>query len=112
MRCEQIPWESGEVVFWDLSFLDPQRPLTDQVEDLKEDLAQVKYARGVLLDIGWYPEFSSEGAFVVRVVRETDWDQPLFLEKHRGVDGLLECIPRAVAAAEVAGAHGGSELQS
>jgi hypothetical protein len=99
MRFEEVDWESGEVVFWDLGSLDPSRPLVDQVEDLKEDLVQVRYGL-VTLDVGWYPEFSSEGEFVVRVVRDANWDKPLLVESSKTVDGLLTCIRRALAVAK------------
>lgn len=100
MRPDQIDWDSGEVVFWGLGFLVPLKPLADQIDDLKEDLAQVRYAGDVVLDIGWYPEFSEEGEFVVRVVRESHWDEPLFLEAHKTVDGLLKCLKEAILAAK------------
>lgn len=38
---------------WNLS---DNVPLGSQVEELHEDLFQVKFIRGFLIDIGWYPE--------------------------------------------------------
>jgi hypothetical protein len=43
---------------------DERLPLAEQVSDLKEDLAQVEYPAGVLLDVGWYPELSLDGTFM------------------------------------------------
>jgi hypothetical protein len=101
MQSRQIDWESGHVVYWDLGFLDPQKPLVDQLHDLKEDLAQTTYGDRVL-DVGWYPEFSEEGEFVVRVVRGTNWDDPLFQDSSRTVDGLLSCLAAAITVANSA----------
>lgn len=106
MRPEQVDWRSGKVAFWNMDFLDLLKPLMDQVADLKEDLAQVRYEGGILVDIGWYPEFSGDGEFSVRVVQEADWDEPLFQEEHRSLDGLLACLAKAVLIAEAAGASG------
>lgn len=106
MRPECVDWHSGEVLFWDLDFLDPLKPLMDQLDDLKEDLAQVRYRGGVIVDVGWFPELSCDGGFVVSVVRESDWDQPLFREDHRSVDGLVACLREAVHLACTIGAVG------
>jgi hypothetical protein len=102
MKPEEIDWGSGSVAFWDLAFLDPKKPLPEQIDDLKEDLAQAHFHGGIVLDAGWFPSFSEDGAFVVRVVRETDWDDPLFLEKSKTVAGLLASIRRAVVIAAAA----------
>jgi predicted amidohydrolase YtcJ len=104
MLSKELNWASGEVSFWDLDFLDPAKPLSEQLEDLKEDLAQVQYQGERLLDIGWFPEFALDGAFVVRVVDSSDWDSPLFLERSTSVTEMVSSIPRAVAAAEKPGA--------
>lgn len=101
MQAKQFDWDFGEVIFWDLVFLDPLKPLSEQVEDLKEDLAQVKYGDQVL-DIGWYPEFSPEGAFVVKVVCGTNWDKPMFQESRRTIEGLIQCLKAAITVAKSA----------
>ncbi|MFT3927536.1 MAG: hypothetical protein QM778_33700 [Myxococcales bacterium] len=105
MLSNSLDWQGGRVEFWDLAFLDPAVPLLDQLADLKEDLAQVRYGTNVLLDVGWFPEFSDDGWFSVRVVVEPDWDEPLFIENHRTVDGLLACLSKATGIA-VAAASG------
>ncbi len=99
MQSAEIDWESGHVAYWDLGFLEPLRPLVDQLDGLKEDLAQVSYGERVL-DVGWYPEFSDEGEFVVRVVRGANWDEPLFEESCRTVAALLSCLKAAIVVAE------------
>lgn len=99
MRREDIDWQSGKVVFWELEFLDLARPLTEQLDELKEDLAQIEYPGERVLDIGWYPSFSEEGQFVVRVVATSDWDTPLYLHSTSDAKELTDCLPRAIAAA-------------
>lgn len=99
MRAEHIDWETGEVEFWDLDFLDPLTPLSQQREGLKEDLAQVRFGNGVLIDVGWYPEGSVTGEFVIRVITDTNWDEPLLVASHRTVEGLVAALQEAVTAA-------------
>ncbi len=98
MDVHQIDWEMGQVTYWDLGFLDPLKALVEQIGDLKEDLAQIAYGDRVL-DVGWYPEFSEEGEFVVQVVRDTNWEEPLFQESCRTVDALLLSLKAAIQVA-------------
>lgn len=98
MRIEDVDWQSGSIVHWDLGFLDPRTPILEQVDHLKEDLAQIHFGERVL-DVGWYPEFSEEGAFVVMVVYASDWEEPLFKESCKTVESLLSCLERAVMVA-------------
>jgi hypothetical protein len=106
MKQEDIDWGCGHVTFWDLLGIDERVQLTAQVDELKEDLAQVAYPDGVLLDVGWYPEFSADGAFRVSVVRADDWDEPLFVERCQSVAQLKNALRTAVA---VADAQGGAQ---
>ncbi len=54
MLVTDFNWRSGRVSFWDMSRLDVSQPLIDQLAELKEDLAQVEFANGIALDVGWY----------------------------------------------------------
>jgi len=100
MNANEIDWKSGHVKFWDLGFLDVNIPLTKQLSELKEDLAQANFPRGLIIDIGWYPEFSEDGTFCVKVVHGKQWDQPAMQERSPTVQGLLLAINRAIAFAE------------
>jgi hypothetical protein len=100
MKPTEIDWRSGVVDYWALDFLDLRRDMTMQAENLKEDLAQVKYSSEILLDIGWYPEFSPSGEFVVTVVRGGDWESPLFQGSANSAQALLTCLVTAVGAAD------------
>jgi hypothetical protein len=96
MNSADIDWKSGRIRHWDLDALDERRPLADQRWELKEDLAQVEYPSGLLVDVGWLPEFSAEGSFLVQVVRPNDWAHPAFRERVASVPSLKEQIARAV----------------
>jgi hypothetical protein len=96
LRSADIDWKAGRIRHWDLDALDERRPLHDQRWELKEDLAQVEYPSGVLVDVGWYPELSADGSFLVQVVRPNDWEHPLFRERATTVAGLKEQLAKAV----------------
>jgi hypothetical protein len=75
MRKEDFDLETNVTrVAWRLDAtrepLDPRRDL------LREDLIQIEFGNGLVLDVGWYPEFSSDGTFRLVVV-DDDWDAPL-----------------------------------
>lgn len=52
----------------------------------------MRYPNAVTIDVGWYPESLEVGEFVIRVVREPDWDVPLFVDSRSSVDGLLTAL--------------------
>jgi hypothetical protein len=77
MCPDKIDWRTGQVDFWGLDFFDPGRSCREQLGGLKEDLVQVSFPGDKLIDVGWYPEFSAEGAFKIFVVQNKNWEQPL-----------------------------------
>jgi len=102
MKWDEFDWLDGEVTHWDLDVLDPRRPLTEQVEGLKEDLAQVQYGERMLVDVGWYPDCSPEGRFVVLVVRDGQWDAPVSRFEARSFEELATSIGVAAQRAKKA----------
>jgi hypothetical protein len=99
MTSDSIDWATGRVSFWGLERVDAHLPLLEQSKELREDLAQVQYPNAVVLDVGFYPEFSDRGSFVVSVVRAGDWDAPLFKQHGQTIEALLDALRRAVIAA-------------
>lgn len=66
----------GTVTHDDLSLLQDVA-VAKQIGLLKEDMLQVEFAGGLLLDVGWYPEFDAAGGFRIIVIKDYDWDQPV-----------------------------------
>jgi hypothetical protein len=99
MNRNDIDWQGGEVTFWDLDGLDASAPLASQLDELKEDLAQVRYGARLVLDVGWYPDGAPHGQFSVVVVKDRDWDQPVFRERAPTVPALRSALQRAITAA-------------
>ena len=90
----------GKVTFDDLSELLSGKSLDTDIYLLKEDLLQVSYGSGYLLDVGWYPEFKLSGEFSIFVIKNEDWEHPearVFAKEKkslmlilRALDGMLE----------------------
>jgi len=96
MSPAEIDWKVGQVRFWDLGAIDDRLPLADQALKLKEDLAQIEYPSGVILDVGWYPEFSVDGNFIVLVAPPGEWERPLFNKIARTMVDLKERLTEGV----------------
>ena len=78
MDQASFDWKSGTIAFWDLDQIDEASPVSEQIDHLKEDLAQITYPGGIVLDLGWYPSFDLQGEFKVTVVQNDDWESPIF----------------------------------
>ena len=100
MTPDSFDWGRGEVVYWDLYGVDARLPIDQQLDELKEDLAQVQFDADKLLDIGWFPEFSVEGAFVVSLVRNQDWDEPIYRKRCVNLHELGAAVAEAVRIAQ------------
>lgn len=72
--------------------LNPDIPLFMQLDKLKEDLIQVEYGSGHILDIGWYPEFKLKGCFKICVVKS---DEIIYEKSTRSIRKLRLLIEEA-----------------
>jgi hypothetical protein len=72
-----IDFSPGRVMYDEFTIDDGQE-WVEHVDRLDEDLLQVEFPGHVVLDVGWYPAFSKEGQFQVRVIHNFDWDAPIF----------------------------------
>ncbi len=92
---EEIEFGSGKVVFDDFE-ISLDKPLREQLDLLKEDLFQIEYSEGYIIDIGWYPSFEEKGNFRIVVISEYDWDKPIFMKKCNELKVLIlhmrECV--------------------
>ena len=104
MKSTDIDWRSGNVTHWALDAIDESAPFRIQLEELREDLAQVSYANRVVIDVGWYPDFSPDGGFIVFVVQNEDWEHPLAKERCASFEALRASLDRAVQTATEAAA--------
>jgi hypothetical protein len=97
VKTSDFDWKAGRVTWWSLDRVDATRPAVEQASELDEDLAQVEFPADLILDIGWYPSWSKDGAFGVQLVKSQSWDAPLRRETCRTFDALHAAVTRCVA---------------
>lgn len=54
---KKIDLQSGKITFNEFN-IDFGIPYSKQAESLLEDLIQIEYENGYLIDLGWYPEYN------------------------------------------------------
>ena len=86
----------GEVTYcsWEI---DEFIPLCRQLWELRQDLIQVEYKnRNLIIDVGWYPDFNPEGQFVIQVIKNQDWEQPVLRREAFSVEESKVCVAELV----------------
>lgn len=58
--------------------IDFAHPLNEQEDKLLEDLLQIEFPNNYLLDVGWYPECEIEGQFILTLIKNFDWQKPIY----------------------------------
>lgn len=67
----------GIVEFDQISDLPEEFKVGEHVEFLREDMLQLSFPNGTLIDVGWRPCFSLRGNFYIVAVINEDWDAPI-----------------------------------
>ncbi|MGR2680378.1 hypothetical protein [Chromobacterium haemolyticum] len=87
---------SRSIVSYDaLSDIDETFNLGDEtlLFSLKEDILQIECEPlGLLVDVGWYPEFNPRGRFRIYVIQHADWDQPLEEKTAKNLAQLFDAL--------------------
>lgn len=65
-------------IYDELSSLDFSKTIIEQVTKLDEDLFQITFNNGNILDIGWAPAFEEKGKFIIQVISNDDWEIPIY----------------------------------
>lgn len=96
---ENVNFKSGKIIF-DEFHIDFFRPFSEQLDCLLEDLLQVKFLENCLLDVGWYPEYEEDGAFVIQVIKDQNWELPIYKKKCKEKNEFLQDIIKTIEIAE------------
>lgn len=67
----------GVVVFDQISHLPDAFVVAQHIDCLREDMLQIRFGGGLLLDVGWYPSFRKRGRFILHLVKDQDWGEPV-----------------------------------
>lgn len=86
--------KNGVVIFDNLS-LDENKLLIEQLDDLKEDILQVEFQNTYLIDVGWTPSFNINGKFKIVIIKDYDWQKPIY----SGVATNLKDLEREISLA-------------
>lgn len=63
-------------IFDELSTIDFSQDIESQIMVLDEDLLQLSFEFGAIVDVGWYPAFETNGRFVINRIANACWDSP------------------------------------
>ncbi|MBV7498086.1 hypothetical protein ACIPLA_21505 [Pseudomonas sp. NPDC086112] len=96
MDTKKIIELGGTISFDDISHINQLADTSMIVDELKEDLFQAVFPHNQLIDIGWHPEFSEKGTFRISLIKEYDWEHPVFSEKAKSWTELNKAISNAL----------------
>jgi len=86
----------GGIVTFDDFHIDEKQPLENFLEDLKEDMLQVEFPGGFILDIGWRPSFNIQGNFFVSLIKDYNWEAPTFSDSASNIEVLKLKVSEAI----------------
>lgn len=75
-----INFRNGQITFDNLLWLTEQ-DFKEQKNFFGQDLLQVRYFEKYILDVGWYNISNTKGIFIVQVIKDMNWDKPLFIKR-------------------------------
>ena len=75
-----INFRNGQITFDNLLWLTEQ-DFKEQKNFFGQDLLQVRYFEKYILDVGWYNISNIKGIFIVQVIKDMLWDNPLFIKR-------------------------------
>ncbi|WP_338476889.1 hypothetical protein [Pseudomonas khavaziana] len=81
----------GKITYDELSILQ-NSGIEHQAHNLKEDMLQVEYPDGFLIDVGWYPSFDAKGHFQIKVIKDYEWDSPTLKLTAQSISTLSELL--------------------
>ncbi|KOC88153.1 hypothetical protein [Winslowiella iniecta] len=87
--------KGGMVSFNDFP-INEAMPLEEQLDDLKEDMLQIGFSNGYLLDVGWRPSFNKNGEFKIVLIKDFDWNEPVYSGSAKSIIELEKEIEAAI----------------
>lgn len=91
-----IDIKDGKVEFDQISELPDSFAVKNCVEILREDMLQITFPNGILIDVGWRPCFSSRGKFYIVAVSNENWDEPVATVKASNVIQAKEALQKMI----------------
>lgn len=81
---------SDKVFFKNFNIIKDDFKVLNQKEiDLYEDMFQAEFiSRNLVIDIGWYGEDIESGKFIIYLIQNENWDNPILKLFSRDLDNL------------------------
>lgn len=77
---EDIQLKYGKILYMDID-IDLKKNFEEQEWSYKEDMLQIGFGKHYIIDVGWLPEHEKNGNFILTVVKDFDWNNPLVRKK-------------------------------
>lgn len=90
-----VSGRNGKITFNDFCF-DERQSLDLCLDDLKEDMLQIKFPGDLILDVGWRPSFDIRGGFHILLIKNYDWEKPIYHGFARTTETLKAKISEAL----------------
>lgn len=90
-----IDFKSGRITYNEFHF-DFNLPFSEQEDSLMEDLLQVEYENGYLIDLGWYPEYDENGKFILQLIKNDNWKKPIYKKQSRDWEQIKKSLLKAI----------------
>jgi hypothetical protein len=91
---EIIQHVPGKVIQNDFDLINESTDLKNQQLVLSEDMLQIEVSDQITFDIGWYSKPNGNGTFIVFIIKDEDWESPLFKKKCYSLKTLKKAIAK------------------
>jgi hypothetical protein len=92
---KKIDLKGGKLKFNDFQ-INQNLSFKEQKWEYKEDLLQIYFDNGHLIDVGWCPEFEETGNFYIVVIKNYEWHKPIFERKCKNLNLLAKYLQQAI----------------
>ena len=96
---KSIDYHSGHITSAEED-LTSEDPVEQQIDILREDLMQVEYPDNYVIDVGWDPSFDLNGTFRILVIKDGDWENPVYAHHTTNLNDLRKLLENAVSLIE------------
>lgn len=79
--------KNGEILYLEMD-IDLKKKFEEQHWSYKEDMLQIGYRNSYIIDVGWIPEHDEKGSFILTVIKDFNWDEPLVRKKIKDIHDL------------------------
>ncbi len=95
LDAKPIDFKKGTIIYLDFT-IDASLAVEQQRWSHKEDLMQISFDNGYLIDLGWHPEFNPKGSFKVAIIKDYAWDLPVWKHTCKDVKTLPQVLQEAI----------------